>query len=97
MSNRLNGDGDRQANAALHRVVSVRLRYEQQTKDRMRRRIGQGMTNAEVIRCLKRCVLARCLLFLAKPARTPWESGVTPIGASGSLPHLHHKREAGEV
>jgi transposase len=56
---RLNRGGDRQANAALYRIVMVRLRYHQPTKDYMARRLTQGKTKAEVIRCLKRYVPAR--------------------------------------
>jgi len=51
---RLNRGGDRQANAALYRIMLVRLCYHQQTKDDMARRLTQGKTNKEVIRCLKR-------------------------------------------
>jgi transposase len=51
---RLNRGGDRQANAALHRIVIVRLRWHQPTKDYMARRIAEGKTTKEVIRCLKR-------------------------------------------
>jgi transposase len=53
---RLNRGGDRQANAALHRIVIVRLRWHQPTKDYMARRIAKGKTTKEVIRCLKRYV-----------------------------------------
>jgi transposase len=53
---RLNRGGDRRANAALHRIVIVRLRYDDRTKIYMARRIGEGMTKTEVIRCLKRYV-----------------------------------------
>ena len=53
---RLNRGGDRQANAALYRVVIVRLRHDARTKAYMKRRTGEGMTKAEVIRCLKRYV-----------------------------------------
>jgi len=53
---RLNRGGDRQANAALYRIVLVRLRYDQQTKDYMARRIKEGKTKKEAIRCLKRYV-----------------------------------------
>jgi transposase len=49
---RLNRGGDRQANAALHRIVIVRLRWHQPTKDYMARRIAEGKTTKEVIRCL---------------------------------------------
>jgi transposase len=53
---RLNRGGDRQANAALHRVVIVRLRWHQPTRDYMARRLTEGKTKAEIIRCLKRYV-----------------------------------------
>ena len=53
---RLNCGGDRQANAALYRIVLVRLRHDVRTKAYMRRRTGDGMSKSEVIRCLKRYV-----------------------------------------
>jgi transposase len=53
---RLNRGGDRQANAAIHRVVVVRLRYDDRTKTYLQRRIEEGKTKTEVIRCLKRYV-----------------------------------------
>ena len=53
---RLNRGGDRQANAALYRIVLVRLRYHEPTKEYMSRRTGEGMTKPEVIRCLKRYI-----------------------------------------
>jgi hypothetical protein len=51
---RLNRGGDRQANAALDRIVVVRLRWDQPTKDYMARRLAEGKTKKEVICCLKR-------------------------------------------
>jgi transposase len=53
---RLNRGGDRQANAALHRVVVVRLRWHQPTRDYATRRTTQGKTSKEILRCLKRYV-----------------------------------------
>ncbi len=53
---RLNRGGDRQANCALFRIVLCRLAWDQQTKDYMARRTGEGKTKKEVIRCLKRYV-----------------------------------------
>ena len=55
---RLNRGGDRQANAALYRIVVVRLRHDRRTNAYMQRRTGEGMSKAEVIRCLK-CYVAR--------------------------------------
>jgi hypothetical protein len=51
---RLNRGGNRQANAALHRIVLVRLRYHQPTKDYPQRRTSEGKSKREIIRCLKR-------------------------------------------
>jgi hypothetical protein len=48
---RLNRGGDRQANAALHRIVVARLRHDQQTKDYLARRIREGKFTKEAIRC----------------------------------------------
>lgn len=53
---RLSRAGDRQANAALHRVVIVRLRWHDESKDYLKRRLAEGRTKKEVIRCLKRYV-----------------------------------------
>ena len=53
---RLNRGGDRQANAALYRVVLVRLRWHQPTRDYVARRTTEGKTSKEIIRCLKRYV-----------------------------------------
>jgi transposase len=50
---RLNRGGDRQANAALYRIVVARLRHDQQTKDYLARRIREGKSKKEAIRCLK--------------------------------------------
>ena len=60
---RLNRGGDRRANAALHRVVIVRLRHDPRTRRYMARRVSEGMTKPEVIRCLKR-YLARELFAI---------------------------------
>ncbi|WP_443068946.1 IS110 family transposase [Streptomyces sp. NBC_01361] len=51
---RLNRGGDRQANAALHRIVFTRLRVDPRTHDYYERRIKEGKTRREIIRCLKR-------------------------------------------
>jgi len=54
---RLNHGGNRQANRALHMTVSVRLRYCPRTSAYMERRVHDGRTKQEVIRCLKRYVV----------------------------------------
>ena len=66
---RLNRGGDCQANAALYRIVLVRLRYHEPTKEYMSRRTGEGMTKPEVIRCLKRYVVRRVYSILSSMGR----------------------------
>jgi transposase len=53
---RLNRGGDRQANAALYRIVCSRLRHDPTTRAYAARRATENMTKKEIIRCLKRYV-----------------------------------------
>jgi transposase len=64
---RLNRGGDRQANAALYRIVIVRLRYHQPTKHYMARRLAEGKTKRETIRMLKRYVARDIYKILTQP------------------------------
>ncbi|MDN3626869.1 IS110 family transposase [Methylobacterium isbiliense] len=65
---RLNRGGNRQANAALYRVVITRMRGHQPTLDYVRRRTAEGKSKAEIIRCLKRYVVREIFGYLcAKP------------------------------
>jgi transposase len=53
---RLNRGGDRQANAALHRIVLVRMVHHPATRAYVARRRAEGRTSFEIMRCLKRCI-----------------------------------------
>jgi len=53
---RLFRGGHRQANAALYRIVIVRLRWHQPTMDYVTRRTAQGLSKRDIVRCLKRFV-----------------------------------------
>lgn len=59
---RLNRGGDRQANAALYRVVLCRLRWDPRTIAYTERRTKSGLSKPEILRCLKRYV-AREIYF----------------------------------
>ena len=65
---RLNWGGHRQANAALYRAVIVRMQHHQPTQAYVARRIAEGKTKPEIIRCLKR-FLAREVWALMRPLR----------------------------
>ncbi|WP_232839027.1 IS110 family transposase [Streptomyces triticisoli] len=65
---RLNRDGDRQANAALHRIVFTRLRCDPRTQDYYERRSKEGKTRRDIVRCLKRYA-AREAFHLVRPTQ----------------------------
>ena len=65
---RLNRGGDRQANSALWRIAIVRMSHDQATKDYVARRISEGKTKAEAIRCLKRYIAREVFNALPKAA-----------------------------
>ncbi len=70
---RLNRGGDRQANAALYRVVLVRVRWHPPTQAYLARRTSQGKSKREIMRCLKRYVAREVyhILRTAVVSRTP--------------------------
>jgi transposase len=53
---RLNRGGNRQANAALYRIVLTRMSRDERTRAYVARRRGEGKNTAEIMRCLKRYV-----------------------------------------
>ena len=65
---RLNRGGHRRANAALHRIVIVRMKYHEPTRAYVARRITEGKTKPEIMRCLKRYV-AREIWTRTQPLR----------------------------
>jgi transposase len=48
---RLNRGGNRQANTALYRIVVIRLRWHQPTRDYLTRRTKEGLSKRDIIRC----------------------------------------------
>jgi transposase len=65
---RLNRGGNRQANAALYRVVIVRMRAHQPTLDYVKRRTAEGKSKPEIVRCLKRFVVREIFGYLCRPS-----------------------------
>ena len=68
---RLNRGGHRQANAALYRVVLVRLSHDLRTRGYMHRRTKEGMSKPKVIRCLKPNVVREVYSALKVFSRMP--------------------------
>ncbi len=76
---RLNRGGDRQANAALHRIVLVRMSYEPRTRDYVARKRAQGHSTKEIIRCLKRAVAREVFTLLTKQVDVPRVDDLRPL------------------
>jgi hypothetical protein len=53
---RLNRDGDRQLNRALHTMVQIRIQHQPATRDYVARRTAEGKTGREIKLCLTRYV-----------------------------------------
>lgn len=69
---RLNRGGNRQANAALHRIAVVRLRWDEQTQAYATRRTEEGHSKPEILRCLNRFIAREVyrILLGSPPVRT---------------------------
>jgi transposase len=63
---RLNRGGDRNANAALHRIVLTRMSAHEQTRTYVARRRTEGLNTPEIMRCLKRYVARQTFKHLTQ-------------------------------
>ena len=68
---RLNRGGYRQANNALWRIATTRMRYDQTTIAYTQKRRAEGKTRKEIIRCLKRHIAREIYHLLTNPPPTP--------------------------
>jgi len=75
---RLNRGGNRQANAALFRVVIVRMRWHEATKAYVARRTAQGLSKREIIRCLKRYLAREIYQIIRKTFPTAKAEVINP-------------------
>ena len=64
---RLNRRGDRRLNHALYIVATTRLRQDPTTRQYVARRLAEGKTKPEIVRCLKRYIARRVWRLLEHP------------------------------
>jgi hypothetical protein len=64
LRHRLNRGGDRQANAALWRIVLTRMSNDPRTQHYVERRTKEGLSKREAMRCLKRYVAREVFYYL---------------------------------
>lgn len=67
---RLNRGGHRQANAAPHRILIVRMRFHEPTINYVTRRTEEGKTKREIMRCLKRALIREIYQILVISHKT---------------------------
>jgi transposase len=66
---RLNRGGDRAANSALHVIAIGRLRTDARTKAYVAKRLAEGHSKLEAIRCLKRYIAREVFTLIAQRQR----------------------------
>ncbi len=91
---RLSRGGNRQANSALWRIATNRMRTDPATKEYVARRQAEGKKRTEIIRCLKRHIAREVYRLLTDPPPTPncaklrsrrQQSGITVTEAARTL------------
>jgi transposase len=68
---RLDRGGDRRLNRALHTIVLARRRHHPATIAYIERRLSEGKTNREAVRCLKRYLARHLYRLLEQTPATP--------------------------
>ena len=71
---RLDRGGNRQINAAIHRIAVTRARCHPETRAYLDRKRAEGKSTREAIRCLKRHLARRVWHLLLEPAPTPFKT-----------------------
>jgi transposase len=66
---RLNRGGDRAANSALHIIAIGRLRTDPRTRAYLAKRIAEGHSKLEAIRCLKRYIARELFALIRQRGR----------------------------
>ena len=86
---RLHRGGDRQLNRAIHIIALGRLAWDPETRAYMQRRLSDGKTKREAIRCLKRHIARQIwnLLYTTQPA-TPAHTAPPAQRIKGTAPAL---------
>ncbi len=82
---RLNRGGNRQANSALWRIATTRMRHDAATKAYVARRKAEGKKKREIIRCLKRHIAREIYRLLTNPPPTPNCAGLRTRRQQGGI------------
>ena len=73
---RLNRGGDRAANSALHIIAIGRLRTDARTQSYVAKRVAEGHSKLEAIRCVKRCIAREVFKLITQRQRAINQSAI---------------------
>jgi transposase len=73
---RLDRGGNRQLNAAFHRIAVTQVRCHEPAKDYVARRLSEGKTKREALRCLKRHLVRTVFNTMMNPTAAGLETAV---------------------
>jgi transposase len=82
---RIHRGGDRQLNRALHTIAITRARLDPDTRAYIQRKLAEGKTRREAIRCLKRHLARRFYRLLTQPQHKP---PAIPVSRLSRIPCL---------
>ena len=77
MRHRLNRQGNRDADRALHVLALGRMSWDERTREYVSRRTAEGKSKREILRCLKRYVAREVYRILKAPGTLPSSVSVT--------------------
>ena len=96
---RLDRGGNRQINAAIHRIAVTRARCHPETRDYIARKRAEGKTTRDAIRCLKRLLARRIWVSCSRRSRQrlPHFLDIDGMCRLGSVPAdvYHHRPHSG--
>lgn len=75
---RLNRGGDRRANSAIHTIAINRIGTDQRTHTYIEKKMAEGKSKTEAIRCLKRHIANEVYMLLANPPAVPDNTDLRP-------------------
>jgi transposase len=73
---RLDRGGNRQLNAAFHRIAVTQMRWHEPAKEYVARRLSEGKTKREALRCLKRHLVRTVFNAMMNPKVNALDSAV---------------------
>lgn len=82
---RLNRGGDRRANSAIHTIALVRMSADARTKAYIAKKVAEGKTKLEAIRCLKRHIANDLFTLITNPPAIPDITDLRPARLARGL------------